>query len=369
MHILHIETGRNLYGGALQVFYILNGLKARGITNTLVCPEGSEISRQAEKDAHVLAVPFFGDLDLTFLPRLCRIILSERPDIVHVHSRRGADIWGGLAGYLTKTPAIITRRVDNPEPAWIARLKYSMYNRIVTISDGIRKVLLTENLPPEKITLIHSAVDFSRYDGPRERDWFFREFGLDPQHKVIGTVAQLIPRKGHHFIVEAAPYILKQFPETRFLFFGQGPLKKELQNLCREKGLENIIYFAGFRTDLERILPCLDVLLHPATMEGLGVSLLQAAASEVPIIGTRAGGIPEIVHHGINGYLIDPGDTEAIVSSLLTLLHDPEKRRLFGQAGRKLVESSFSIDAMVDGYLRIYNEINNIKKSDKGTTP
>ena len=351
------------------MLYLLNGLKAKGVKNTLVCPNGSEIGTQTEKAAGVYGIPFAGDLDLTFLPRLWRIISSEKPDIVHVHSRRGADIWGGLAARLTKTPAIITRRVDNPELIWIVRLKYLLYNRVITISDGIRQVLLSEGLNPENVTLIHSAVDFSNYGGPAEREWFNREFGLNSKNKLIGTVAQFIPRKGHRLIIEAAPGILEKFPETRFLFFGQGPLKKELQNLCRKSGLENYIYFAGFRTDLERILPCLDILLHPAAMEGLGVSLLQAAASGLPIIGTRAGGIPEIVHDGINGYLTDPGDTEAIVSTVLTLLQDPGKSRSFGEAGRKLVESSFSINAMVDGYLRIYNEINNTQKLDKGIKP
>jgi glycosyltransferase involved in cell wall biosynthesis len=357
MHILHIETGRNLYGGALQVFYLLNGLKGKGFKNSLVCPKGSEISRQAGDAARIFDVPFMGDLDLTFLPRLCRIIRSERPDFIHVHSRRGADIWGGLAARLTATPGIITRRVDNPEPAWLVRRKYLLYNRVVTISDGIRRVLQSEGFPKEKITLIHSAVDLNRYSGHCEKEWFLNEFGLNSGNKVIGTAAQLIPRKGHRYIVEAAHEILKQFPETRFLFFGQGPLKEELQTLCRDSGLSDFIHFAGFRKDLELILPCLDILLHPASMEGLGVSLLQAAASEVPIIGTKAGGIPEIVHDGINGYLINPADRSAIVSSVLSLLQDPEKRKRFGRAGRQLVESSFSIDAMVNGYIQIYNEI------------
>jgi len=358
MHILHIETGRHLYGGALQVFYLLDGLKARGVRNTLVCPKGSEIGAQsARTTAAVHEVTFAGDMDLTFLFRLRSIILSEQPDIIHIHSRRGADFWGGLAARLTKTPSLITRRVDNPEPPWLVRLKYPMYNRVVTISDGIRKVLLSEGLDQDKVTLIHSAVDLIKYGNSGERDWLNNEFGFDSDNNLIGTVAQFIPRKGHRYIIEAAPKIHERFPGTRFLFFGQGPLKDELRNICREKGLEDIILFPGFRTDLERILPCLDLLLHPATMEGLGIALLQAASSEIPIIGARAGGIPEIVHDGINGYLIDPGDTAAIVSTVLTLLEDPEKRRLFGRAGRRIVESSFSIDAMVDGYMRIYNEI------------
>jgi glycosyltransferase involved in cell wall biosynthesis len=362
MHIMHIETGRNLYGGALQVFYLVRGLHEKGFKNSLVCPKGSEISIECENTAHVFAIPNRGDLDLTFPARLYSIIRSERPDLIHVHSRRGADTWGGLAAHLTGTPCIITRRVDNPEPALIARFKYSMYDKVITISDGIRKVLLFEGLDGSRVTLIHSAVDCGKYTKACDRDWFNNEFDLRNDNIIIGTLAQFIQRKGHRYIIDAAPEILKKFPECRFLFFGQGPLKNELQELCRKSGLEKFIMFPGFRTDMERVIPCLDMLLHPATMEGLGIALLQAASAEVPLIGARAGGIPEIVHDGINGFLIEPGDVSAIVKSVLRLCQDTEMRRRFGQAGRKIVESSFSIDAMVNNYVNIYKDIINISK-------
>jgi len=365
MHILHVETGRNLYGGALQVVYLLNGLKAKGVRNTLVCPKGSEIAAQSADAAHIHEVAFAGELDLFFLPRLRRIIHSSRPDIVHVHSRRGADLWGGLAARLEKTPAVVTRRVDNPERAWVVRFKYSLYDHVVTISEGVRSVLLSEGLNPGKTTLIHSAVDLDRYRYPGDREWFYREFGLEPGSMAIGTVAQFIPRKGHRGIIDAAPMILEKHPKARFLFFGQGPLKEELLSVCMKSGLENIIRFPGFRKDLDRIFPCLDILLHPASMEGLGVSLLQAAASEVPLIGARAGGIPEIVQDGINGYLIPHDDSAAIVTAVLSLIGDPDKRRRFGREGRRIAESFFSIDAMVDGYKRVYSNIIS-EKSDKG---
>ncbi|MBN1627856.1 MAG: glycosyltransferase family 4 protein [Deltaproteobacteria bacterium] len=357
MRILHIETGRHLYGGALQVLYLLKGLKERGVKNTLVCPRESEIGIESRDSALIHEIPFASEIDLSFLLRLYLLMNSERPDIIHIHSRRGADLWGGLAARLAKIPAIITRRVDNPESALAARFKYSMYRHVVTISEGIQKVLIAEGLKPEKITLIHSAVDLDRYKTSGDMEWFHREFGLSAENMAIGTVAQFIPRKGHRYIIESVPKILERFPGARFLFFGQGPLKNELQAFCRKTGIDNRVYFAGFRTDLEKILPCLDILLHPASMEGLGVSLLQAAASGVPIIGARTGGIPEVVNHGVNGYLIEPADTQAIVDSVVSLLQDPEKRRRLGMAGRQKVETSFSISTMVEAYLTLYDKL------------
>jgi glycosyltransferase involved in cell wall biosynthesis len=117
------------------------------------------------------------------------------------------------------------------------------------------------------------------------------------------------------------------------------------------------IRFAGFRPDLERIIPCVDLVVHPAWMEGLGVSLLEAAACGVPIVASRVGGIPEVVRDGLNGYLIEPGDSEALATNVNTLLDRPEQRRHFGQAGRALVLERFSIERMVEGNYRLYQQL------------
>jgi glycosyltransferase involved in cell wall biosynthesis len=118
--------------------------------------------------------------------------------------------------------------------------------------------------------------------------------------------------------------------------------------------LSRHVLLPGFRKDLDRILPCLDVLAHPAHMEGLGVSLLQAAACGVPLVGGRAGGIPEIIQPGLNGELITPGDTAALVRELNKLLSSAELRQRYGLAGRQWVIERFSIDAMVAGNLGAY---------------
>jgi glycosyltransferase involved in cell wall biosynthesis len=357
MHILHIESGRHLYGGALQVRYLLDGLKAEGHKNTLVCATGSKIARAAGSSAVVCAVPMAGELDPIFAFRLIRIIRAERPDIMHVHSRRGADLWGAFAAQLTKTRAVLTRRVDNPEPFWFARAKYRFYDRVITISDGIRQVLLSEGVPAGKLACVHSALDGNAYKRRCDKEWFCREFGLKASNKVIGVVAQFIARKGHRYLIEAIPEILAHCPDARFLFLGQGPLRGFLQKLCLQNGVANSVYFAGFRSDLDRILPCLDLVIHPAIMEGLGISLLQASAAGVPIVASRVGGIPEIVHDGVNGYLIDAANSSGIIHPVLSLLQDPVLSGRFGQAGRDIVDSRFSIQAMVWGNLKIYGEV------------
>jgi len=357
MHILHIETGRNLYGGALQVILLMEGLRKMGLRNTLVCPDGSAIAQKSSSFATVHGIPIKGELDPRPLFRLLRIIRKEKPDVVHVHSRRGADLWGGIAAKLLRVKAIVTRRVDNPEKPLVARAKYRMYDRVVTISKGIRRVLLQEGIPATKLTCVPSAVDPGPYRKACQRTWFQEEFGLADDVKAIGVIAQMILRKGHRFLIQAAPKILECNPEARFLFFGQGPLKRELESMCAENNLTGKVQFPGFRHDMERILPCLYLVVHPATMEGLGIALLQASAAGVPIVATRAGGIPEIVKHGQTGRLLRVGDVNGLAKAVVDLLKDPVKAGRFGKAGREMVMSRFSVDKMVEGYMELYRDI------------
>lgn len=357
MRVLHVEAGTHLYGGAQQVLYLLAGLRQHGVENLLACPRGSEIARRASGDAEVIALPMRGDTDLVLVPRLRRVIRDRRPDLVHLHSRRGADLLGGLAARSAGVPSILSRRVDNPEPRlWVA-MKYRLFAHVITISEGIRAVLLREGLPADKVTCVHSAVDQTVWQRGCDRSAFLREFGLQADTPLVGMVAQFIPRKGHRHLLASLPEVLKRFPGLQVLLFGQGPLLAELRAAVEAQGLAARVVFAGFRHDLDRWVACLDLLLHPAEMEGLGVSLLQAAAAGVPIIASRAGGIPEIVEHRRNGLLIAPGDSAALSDAMIEVLGDAELRAAMGRRGRELVSERFALPVMVDGNLAVYRRV------------
>jgi glycosyltransferase involved in cell wall biosynthesis len=357
MKVLHVEAGMHLYGGALQVVFLLRGLKERGVDCVLACPDGSAIAREAAPHARVVTLPMKGDLDVGLLGRLRRLIREVHPDIVHLHSRRGSDIWGALAGRLEGVPVVLSRRVDNPEARWVVNLKYRLYDEVVTISDGIRQVLLSEGVPADKLHCVLSAVDTQQYQPNRQHlDWFRDTFQIAPDERVIGMVAQFIQRKGHQTLLDALPAVFAQHPRTKVILFGQGPIRDEIQaRVQASPELAARVQLPGFRSDLDQILPCLDILAHPAFMEGLGVSLLQAAACGVPLVGGRAGGIPEIIQPGLNGELIEPGDVNALASALNTLLASADLRQRYGESGRKWVETHFSIAAMVEGNWAIYN--------------
>ena len=355
MKILHVETGRHLYGGAQQVAFLLDGLSRSGVQNVLVCPPGAAIGQHfAGSDIHVIEAPCAGDLDIGFIWRLHRILRTQQPDLVHLHSRRGADVLGALACRWAGIPCVLSRRVDNPESRLWVRLKYQLHARIIAISQGIADVLGAEGVSAQKLRVVRSSVDPAPWQQAAPRAEYCREFDLPPEAILIGVVAQLIERKGHRVLFEALR-TLRQRHQVRVVCFGQGPLREFLQREAQDLG--EVVRFAGFRKDLARWVGALDLLVHPALMEGLGVSLLQASAAGVPIIASRAGGMPEAVADGISGLLVKPGDSADLSRALQQLIVDPVLRQRLGAQGRARIEQEFSVDNMAQGNLAVYREL------------
>ena len=365
LKVLHVEGGRNLHGGAYQVLHLARGLAERGHHCLLACPRGSEIAAAVPAGVELHALPMHGDADVRITTRLLRVLRGTRPDLIHLHSRIGADIWGGVAGRLAGVPVIHTRRVDNPEPRLVVALKYRLHDRVIAISDAIGRVLIAEGLPAAKLRVVRSAVDWEGWAGSCNRADIAARLDVPADAVLVGVVAQLIPRKGHRLLLEALPPLAARHPRLRVLFFGRGGLEAELRRQIADRGLEGVVRLAGFRHDLPDIIPCLDLLVHPATMEGLGVALLQAASAGVPIVASAAGGIPEAVRDGENGLLVPPGDVPALRDAVDALLADPARRLALGAGGQRLMANEFSVDAMVEGNLRVYRELVGGSESDE----
>lgn len=360
MKVLHVETGRHLYGGAQQVLWLAAGLEGQGVDCHLACTAGSALAAQArEQGLAVSELPCAGDLDFRFRVALGRLLARERPDLVHAHSRRGADWHAGRAAARAGIPAILSRRVDNREAAWLARLRYRPYGRIVAISENVAEALRADGVDPGRITVIRSAVDAARFAVEPDHTAFRRRFGLDADDTVLFCVAQFIPRKGHRYLLEALATLAPRFPTLKLLLFGQGPLEAELRALATNLELGGQVQFAGYRDDLDDFFGCADLLVHPALAEGLGVAALKAAAAGVPVVAFAAGGLPEAVADGETGRLLPPGDSEALADAIAALLDDPAGTRQLGSRGRERMQAEFSIAAMVEAHLGLYGTILN----------
>ena len=176
-------------------------------------------------------------------------------------------------------PAIVSRRVDNPESSFSAGLRYRRFARVIAISETIADVLRNSGLDEERLRVIRSSVDLASVNDAPDRQRFRQEFGIPDDALVLAAIGQLIPRKGHRLLLEALAELPGDSPAYRLLILGQGPLEDELKALTKSLGLEDSVRLAGFRDDLDEWLGAIDIVVHPAEAEGLGVALLKAAAA------------------------------------------------------------------------------------------
>ena len=358
MRIAHIESGMHLYGGAAQVRYLLEGLSAAGVDNVLIAARGGALEAAAVP-ARVVALPMRGDLDVGLVMRLRRVLREVQPDLVHVHSRRGAELYGGIAAALARVPAVLTRRVDAAEPAFAARWKYRPYRAIVALSRAIEIELANRvGIEPARLVRIPSAVDTARYrSDPAARARVTAAFALPADALLVGVVAQLITRKRHALLFAELPALARRYPALRVLCFGRGPLAAELERDVASRGLEPYVRLVGFRDDLPDIFPALDLLVHPAEREGLGLALLEAAACAVPVVACAAGGVVDVVEHGRTGLLVPANDGHALRAALERLLGDPAQRRRLGAAARARVQRHFAPAALTAAHLSLYERV------------
>lgn len=358
MKVLHVETGRQLYGGPQQVLYLLEGLQRNGIDNVLVCPQDAAIASVAAKQGlAVRTLAYAGEHDPRLVLRLMRILQEEKADLVHVHGRRGADTWGGFAAARAGIPAILSRRVDNPMHRWQAAVLSRLFTRIVGVSSAIIDELVISGIAAARIARIPDAVDASAFSAAPDCNTFRADFGLQPDAIVAGIVAQLIERKGHAYLLSALATLRDSHPRLRLLVFGKGPLETELQQQVKALGLESMVIFAGFREDLDDYLGCLDLLVHPAVAEGMGVAVLKAGAAGVAVAAFAAGGVREVIIDEETGLLIPTGDAEGLAAAIARLADDPALRKQLGTRAQAHVREHFSVDAMVQAHAALYASV------------
>jgi glycosyltransferase involved in cell wall biosynthesis len=360
MKIVHVETGRHYYGGAQQVIWLIEGLVARGVENLLVCPPDSAI----DKAARAAAIPVrnlscAGDLDLSFAWQLADLAREEEPDVVHCHSRRGADFLGGQALALAGIRAVLSRRVDHADSGLLAKWRYWPFQKVIAISEHIATVLLDGGLDPERLQVIRSAVDVDSINATPDCDAFRDEFEIDDGDFVIAVIAQFIPRKGHRFLFDVIPNLRDTYPNIRVILFGSGPGEEELRALATRLNLYGTLQFAGFREDLDEYLACIDLLVHPALKEGLGVAMLKAAAAGVPVLAFDTAGSREAVAHGETGVLVPLEDVAILQKAIAVLIDETEMRLELGAAGRQRMKEEFRVDTMVERHIELYESVIN----------
>ncbi len=213
-------------------------------------------------------------------------------------------------------------------------------------------------VPANRVRVIRNAVDTTPFDnsdplyGKKLRDLF----AWQPR-TIVGAAGRLSPEKGFDQFIDAAALVREQHPDAGFVLFGDGPLRERLAKRITERKLDGVFVLAGFRTDIERFLPFLDVAVLSSHTEGLPVAVLEAMAARVPVVATAVGGTPEVVDDGVTGWLVPPRDVTALARRIGELLSDATARRRMGEAARRRIEEEFTFARMSEQYHELFERL------------
>jgi glycosyltransferase involved in cell wall biosynthesis len=275
-----------------------------------------------------------------------------------------ADLLGRIAARRVGIPVIAVSRGWTRE-TWKVRLYESLdrmhlrwMDRVVCVSEGQAARVRQCGVAEHRVVVIHNAIDAARFKRPdpecRER---LLEYFAQPPKRLIGAVGRLSPEKGFGVLVDAARQIARHDPATGFLLFGDGVMRDSLARRIDAAGLAGRFILAGFRDDLDSLLPGLDALVLSSFTEGLPNVVLEAFAAEIPVVATAVGGTPEIVTDGENGYLVSPGDADALAHRIGKVLVSEEQRRTMGRLGKQRVQEEFTFETQARAYAQLFAEL------------
>ncbi len=359
MKIAQLDTGRDWRGGQGQVWLLMQGLRARGVTSVLHAPEGPLAARARAAGFETRPWNPRGDLDLAAGAALAAALGRGRPELVHAHSARAHGAGAGAAWLAGHRPFVVARRVDFRVGLHAgSRLKYRLpVDRYLCISRPVMEVMRRGGVPESRLALVPSGIDMAALppaDAPVAD--LRAELGIAPAAPLLGTVAALAPHKDHATLLAATPAILAAVPDAHLVWLGEGECRGALERARRALGLEQRVHMPGFRADARALLRQFTLFVLSSKLEGLCTSLLDAQAMGVPIVATRAGGIPDVIEDGVTGRLAPPSQPAALAAAVIETLADPAGRAARAAAAQESVRA-FSAERMVERTLEVYRAV------------
>jgi glycosyltransferase involved in cell wall biosynthesis len=221
-------------------------------------------------------------------------------------------------------------------------------------AEKVRRTGVTES----KIHLIRNAIEATAF-GPSAAEYRQKLLTLfrQPPRLVVGAAGRLSPEKNFALFVEAAARLAPELPDVAFVVFGEGPQRAALEHLVADRGLQGRFVLPGFRDDLGKWLPHLNVAVLSSTTEGLPVALLEMFAAGVPAVATAVGGVPEVLEDGRCGYLVPSGDAASLARRLRELLSDAIVRKRMGDNARDRVRAEFTFGEMSRRYAEVFRMV------------
>jgi glycosyltransferase involved in cell wall biosynthesis len=380
--VVRVIARLNMGGPALHVAYLTAGLRERGYSTTLVAGtlargEDSMAFVASGLGVEVVTIPELGReisplRDLVATLRLARLIRRERPQILHTHTAKAGTV-GRLAARLAgraRPPIVVhtfhghvLRGYFGPVRSrffrWLERWLARDTTALIAVSPQVRDDLVALGVAPqEKFAVIRLGIELEErvadMDGRADTR---RYLGIATDRFTVGWIGRMTAIKNTEDVLSAFKALRDRGIEATLCMVGDGPDRPELERRAHELGIMRDTLFLGYQQDVAPLYAAFDALVLPSSNEGTPVSVIEALAARTPVVATRVGGVPDVVREGDDGFLVDPGDTDALAERLERLASDPQLRERMGEAARSRVLSRYAVDRLVDDVDRLYRSL------------
>jgi glycosyltransferase involved in cell wall biosynthesis len=383
IRILRVIARLNMGGPALHVAYLSAGLRDRGYETTLVAghvsPGEQSMAYVAEEQGvPVLLMPHLHreispvrDLLATF--RLAKLIREQRPHILHTHTAKAGAI-GRFAAVLAgkaRPPIVVHTFHGHVLRGYFGRYRTAIFrglermlarvaDTLIAVSPEVRDDLVAlEVAPAEKFTVIRLGIDLDERVAAAEeaRRRTRRIMGIPDHRFLVGWIGRMTGVKRGADVLRAFRLLRDQGIDATLCMVGDGPERDQLEQLAGELRLMHDCLFAGYQEDVGPFFAAFDAFVLPSANEGTPVTAIESLASGCPVVATRVGGVPDVVEEGVDGFMVEPGDLDALADRLARLAADPELRARMGAAGRERVLPRYGVERLIDDVDGLYRTL------------
>ncbi len=300
--------------------------------------------------------------NLALTTKMVEVVENYELDVLHVHYAMpfAASAYLARQLLLPRQLGVVTTlhgtdiTLVGLEPAFFRVTQFSIQSsdRVTAVSRFLKDRAEASFGITRPIEVIYNFVD-PRVFSPN-RKVALRLAG--PETRVLMHASNFRPVKNIPAVIQVFAEVRRRL-KSKLVMIGDGPEKANAEHLARELGVERDVLFLGNQDCMEELLPLADVFLLPSSSESFGLVALEAMSAEVPVVASNAGGLPEVIDHGVTGFLHDPGHIAGFVSSVLRLLQNEPLRRTMGRRARKVARTRFSVDEMVSRYIQVYDSL------------
>ncbi len=361
--VLQLISSGGYYGAENMLLNLCASQESAGCQNSLLLfynvhqPNVEFYERARRTGLSVRMVHCQGRADWQAVRQIEEYIREDAVDIVHTHGYK-ADLYGYVAARRTGKPIVATCHnwVGGTAALGIYirldRMVLKRFQAVAAVSDAVARQLRDRNIPASKIHTIANGIDLQKFTQAEPLPGLAHE-----GKKLIGMVARLDLQKGFVDLLKAVHALADGTREFKVVVAGEGPDRMAIETMIQDYGLQSTVMLVGQQANMPGVYAALDIFVLPSLNDGLPMTVLEAMASSTPVIATRVGAIPKVIHDGESGLLVQPGDSSGLRDAMARLLDDPALCRRLAQRAQAWVGQHYTSEAMALKYRQMYDDV------------